>query len=136
MNYLVDANVLSESTRAAPDPGVVTWLRAHEQYLVVDPVVLGELRAGILSLPSGRKRKRLEAWFEAVSHRTQCLPWDKQVGLRWAQLIADMKRKGKTLPLLDSMIAATALTHGLTVATRNVRHFRTAGVDVINPFET
>jgi predicted nucleic acid-binding protein len=56
VKYLVDANVLSEPTKPAPDPRVVAWLRAHEPDIAVDPVILGELRFGILILPKGRKR--------------------------------------------------------------------------------
>ena len=64
MKYLVDANVLSEPTKPIPDPRVVAWLRAHEPDLAVDPVILGELRFGILILPKGRKRTTLERWFD------------------------------------------------------------------------
>ncbi|MBX7257065.1 MAG: type II toxin-antitoxin system VapC family toxin [Candidatus Hydrogenedentes bacterium] len=134
MTYLVDSNVLSEATRVSPDNKVVSWLTDHERELVVDPIVLGELRMGILALPRGRKRAQLERWFEALSATITCLPWDRTVSARWAQLVTDLKRKGQTLPLLDSMIAATALVHKLTIATRNVSNFQPAGVRIINPF--
>ena len=134
MTFLVDANVLSEPTRPTPEPKVVEWLSANEGRLVVDSVVLGEICAGILALPAGRRRRRLEAWFEAVVRTLECLPWDSDVGLRWARLVVDLKRRGTTLPVLDSLIAATALAHGLTVATRNTRDFRRAGAKVVDPF--
>jgi predicted nucleic acid-binding protein len=63
-----------------------------------------------------------------------CLPWDATISRRWAKLVVDLKRKGDKLPLLDSMIAATALQHDLTVATRNTRVFNKAGVKVLDPF--
>jgi predicted nucleic acid-binding protein len=134
MIYLVDVNVLSEPTRVTPNPKVIEWLAAHERDIVVDPVILGELRIGILSLQAGRKRSRLETWFEAVAKTIECLPWDSTVSLRWARLVVDLRQGGRTLPVLDSMIAATALVHGLTVATRNVRDFQTAGIEVVDPF--
>ncbi|NUM52099.1 MAG: type II toxin-antitoxin system VapC family toxin [Candidatus Hydrogenedentes bacterium] len=134
MNYLVDANVLSETMRQSPDPRVVAWLRSHEQALVIDPIILGEIRLGVLSLPHGRKRIALESWFETVVRAVKCLPWDRTIGERWARLVVEMNQKGKRLPALDSMIAATALTHNLVVVTRNVGDFQRAGVRVLNPF--
>lgn len=130
----MDANVLSEPTRLAPDRNVVSWLQANESRLVVDPIVIGEIRAGILAQPAGRKRQRLETWFQAVVRTLECVPLTGEVGLRWAGLVSDLRKKGRSLPLLDSLIAATALTYGLTVATRNTADFARAGVRVVNPF--
>ena len=134
MTYLVDANVLSEPTKVAPHPKAVAWLNDHEGDFVVDPVVLGELQIGILSLPVGRKRGRLEHWFDAVLRSVDCLPWDAAVGRRWAELVVDVKDRGLTLHILNEMIAATALAHGLTVVTRNVRDFQKTGVKVLDLF--
>jgi predicted nucleic acid-binding protein len=135
VKYLVDANVLSEPTRAAPNPRVVTWLRAHAHEFAVDPVILGELRFGILLLPRGRKRAVLERWFDAGVSRLYCLQWDGDTGLRWAALLADLRRKGRAMPIKDSLIAATALVHGLTVVTRNRSDFEKAGVVLLDPFQ-
>lgn len=135
MIYLVDANVLSEPTKDVADSKVVAWLDANESDLVVDSIIIGELRIGILALPRGRKRERLEQWYESVVETIDCIPWDSTVSQRWAALVVELKRKGKTVPLLDGMIAATALQHGLTVATRNTRDFQKTGVKTFNPFE-
>lgn len=80
MKYLVDANILSEPTKPTPDPRVVAWLRANEPDIAVDPVILGELRFGILILPSGRKRTALERWFDAGVGVLHCLPWERTRG--------------------------------------------------------
>jgi predicted nucleic acid-binding protein len=134
MIYLVDANVLSEPTKLSPNRNVVDWLTANEENLSVDPIILGEIYIGILSLPSGRKRSQLEQWFRAVVETIDCLPWDASVSRRWARLVVQLRKKGQTLPVLDGMVAATALEHGLTVATRNTRDFRKTGVKVFDPF--
>jgi toxin FitB len=134
MKYLVDANVLSEPTRPTPNARVVGWLGTNEADLAVDSVILGELYVGVLLLPRGRKRAQLEQWFERVAQTINCIPWDAAVSRRWAPLVADMKRKGEPLPLLDGMIAATALQHGLTIVTRNTRDFKKTGANVLDPF--
>jgi toxin FitB len=132
--FLVDANVLSEATRPTPEPRVVEWLRENERELAVDPVILGEIRFGIHLLPASARRQRLERWFEQGVRRIVCLPWDAETGLRWAKLLADLRRTGAAMPVKDSMIAATALRHGLKVATRNTRDFSRARVPVVDPF--
>jgi predicted nucleic acid-binding protein len=135
VTHLVDANVLSEPTKANPNVKVVAWLRQHEAELVVDPIILGEIRFGIHLLPAGKRRRRLEQWFKQGVAKLACLPWTAETGLRWAKLIADLRRAGKAIPIKDSLIAATALANGFTVVTRNTRDFRAAGVRVIDPFE-
>lgn len=134
MRFLVDANVLSEPTKAEPDPGVVEWLRLHEPDIAVDPIILGEVRFGILLLPKGRRRTRLERWFDKGIARLHCVSWEAHTGLRWARLLAALRASGCAMPIKDSLIAATALTHGLTVVTRNQADFKDARVKIVNPF--
>jgi predicted nucleic acid-binding protein len=134
VRYLVDANVLSEPTRPAPDSKVIDWLKHNEREIAVDPIILGELRFGILLLPRGRKRAGLEQWFDAGVQRLHCLPWEAETGLKWAQLLASLRAAGRAMPIKDSLIAATALVHKLTVVTRNRADFEKAGVSIINPF--
>ena len=135
MRYLVDANVLSEPTKASPHAGVVEWLRDNERDLVVDPIILGEVRFGILLLPRGKRRARLERWFDSGVERLVCLPWEAETGLRWAGLLATLRASGRAMPIKNSLIAATALVHNLTIATRNRTDFEKAGVEVVDPFE-
>lgn len=87
MTYLVDVNVLSEPTKPAPDAKVVGWLTANEGDFVVDSIILGELRIGILTLAPGRKRSQLERWFADVVETIDCLPWMPRsvvAGLNWS----------------------------------------------------
>ena len=134
MKYLVDANVLSEPTKPSPDPRVVDWLRAHERDMAVNPVILGELRFGILILPAGKKRTALERWFDAGAGRLHCLSWDADTGLIWAELLARLRKTGQAMPIKESLIAATAIVHSLAIATRNRSDFAKAGVQVVDPF--
>jgi predicted nucleic acid-binding protein len=134
VKYLVNANVLSEPTKPSPNPEVVDWLRQNEREIAVDPVILGELRFGILLLPRGKKRVQLEKWFESGAKRLLCLPWDATTGLRWAELLAKLRTAGRSMPVKDSLIAATALVHNLIVVTHNRNDFDKTGVRVVDPF--
>jgi predicted nucleic acid-binding protein len=134
VTYLVDANVLSEATKPAPDSKAIEWLRRNERSMTVDPIILGEIRFGIHLLPTGRRRRRLETWFDEGVARIVCVPWDAQTGLRWARLLGELRRSGQALPIKDSLIAATALVHGFIIVTRNTRDFKKAGVKTLDPF--
>jgi len=134
VKYLVDANVLSEPTKASPDQRVLDWLRANEAEIVIDPVILGEMRFDILLLPKGKKRATLERWFDAGIGRLHCLPWDADTGMKWAELLARLRKAGQNMPIKDSLIAATAMVHDLTIATRNRADFANSGVRLVDPF--
>jgi predicted nucleic acid-binding protein len=131
--HLVDANVLSEATKPDPDARVVEWLRGNEAEIAVDPIILGDVRFGILLLPRGRRRSRLEQWFEEGVGRLHCIPWEAATGLRWAELLAALRASGRAMPIKDSLIAATALTHDLAITTLARRDFEAAGVTIVNP---
>lgn len=135
MNYLVDANVLSEATRPSPDARVMAWLDRHETALFLSTVTVGELQRGIALYPQSRKRTALTAWLKEVLNRFEgcILPVDSPVAVAWGNYYAAQQQKGHKPPSLDSLIAATALVHGLTVATRNADDF--PDVPVTNPWE-
>ena len=136
MKYLVDADVLSEGTKPHPAQQVVEWLRDHDADLVVNPIIVGELEYGILLLPAGRKRKKLLDWFQRGVQHMNVVEIDASTAAAWAKLLANLKRKGRAMPIKDSLIAATAKQHGLTVASRNTADFRHAGIPLVNPFKT
>lgn len=135
MKFLVDANVLSEATRPEPHPAVVEWLRKHERLIAVTPIILGEIEYGIGLTLSSRKRRLLEQWLAEGIKRLCVIDLDVETASVWATLLIRLRKKGLAMPVKDSLIAASALQHQLTVVTRNVRDFQNAGVPLINPFE-
>ena len=135
MTYLADSNLICESTKSQASECACRWIEAHEGDIVIDAVVLGEIWDGIVGLPDGRKKRDLEMWFSRLRGSVICLPWTDETAVAWGELRQVVRRRGFTVGLKDTMIAATAKLHGLTVATRNVDDFKRCGVAVVNPFE-
>lgn len=135
MSYLVDTNVLSELRRREPQPQVVTWVASRPATtLYLSVLTLGELRKGIEVLPEGARKRSLLDWLEVELpgfFAGRVLPIDAPVADRWGHLVA---RAGRPLPAIDSLLAATALTHGLTLVTRNLRDFAYPELQAIDPW--
>jgi len=135
LSYLVDTNVLSELRRRDPDVNVVRWLEARPATtLYLSVLTLGELRKGIEALPHGARKRRLLDWLEVELpgfFAGRVLPIDARVADRWGHLVAQAARP---VPTVDSLLAATALTHGLTLVTRNLRDFQYPGLVVVDPW--
>lgn len=140
--FLVDTNVLSEfSRRGDPNPNVRNWLNSVEsESLYVSILTLAEIRRGIELLPPGKRREELGRWLEADLIASfpgaNVLPVTKNIGDRWAVLSARAQERGVHLGAIDGLIAATALEHGLTLATRNIKDFVTLAVPLVNPWES
>jgi toxin FitB len=138
--YLVDTNVLSEfNRRGDPDPLVKQWLEAAEPTsLYVSVLTLAEIRFGVERLPLSKRRRQLEEWPDGALpawFADRMLPVDRSVAHRWGVLRAQAEVKGRPLPVVDGLLAATALEHGLTVVSRNVEDFPSVGLLVVNPWE-
>ena len=137
--FLLDTNCVSELVRIKPEPRVLEWMEAAEETLLhLSVLTLGEIRKGLAAIPQGKRRTRLEAWLE-VDLRSRfsgrILPVDAAVADRWGLLAAQARRKGATLPIIDGLLAATALHHNLTMVSRNVCDFAAAQVPVLNPWK-
>lgn len=133
-DYLLDTNVISETTRPQPDAGVIRWL-GQLPLLQLPSVGVFELASGIQRLPAGKKREFLEDWFaELLAADCSVLPFDRAAALSCAALEAEARRRGRTIEMRDLLILAIAKSQDLGVATRNVDHFRGFGVPVYDPF--
>ncbi|KRC86258.1 Toxin FitB [compost metagenome] len=135
MSYLIDTNVLSELRRKQADGNVVRWLdQRPPTTLFLSVLTLGELRKGIELMPEGERKRSYLDWLEVELPRFfsgRVLAIDEAVADRWGRLAA---QAGRALPAIDSLLAATALTRGLTLVTRNERDFQHPGLNVINPW--
>lgn len=137
MSYLLDTCVLSELVKSSPEPAVIQWMAARdEQTLFVSAMTLAELHRGIAKLPASRRRSDLTTWLEKLesSFEERVLPFGQSTAKPWATMCARAEAVGSPLAAFDSIIAATALEHGLTVVTRNVRDFAQSMVPVVNPW--
>lgn len=138
--YLLDTNILSEFSRSRPEPRVLQWFEkaeSHQLYLSV--ITVGEIRKGCSLLASGTRREVLENWLHNevqvwFSHRI--LPVDVNTVMLWGDLDAKRQQFGRPLSTADGLIAATALQHGLTLLTRNVKDFADLDVPMVNPAAT
>lgn len=133
MSYLLDTNVVSELRRKLPNPGVVSWFSDRPaSTLFLSVLTLGELRKGIEGAPDATRRMALSDWLETELpsfFAGRMLNLDAPIADRWGRLIAEAGR-----PAIDSLLAATAAHHGLSLVTRNARDFEGLGIEVINPW--
>ncbi|TGN89296.1 type II toxin-antitoxin system VapC family toxin [Bradyrhizobium yuanmingense] len=139
MNLLLDTNVLSEVQRPAPSPKVVAWLdRIDEDRAFISVASIAELRRGIALLEDGRRRTALAAWLAhdlPARFAERVLPIDQTVAERWGDLMAQSRKSGVALSVIDGFFAATALVNDLTLVTRNVKDFAAFGVPLLNPWD-
>jgi toxin FitB len=133
--YLLDTNVISETRKNRADSGVMAFLSAADAAgLFLSVLTLGELRKGV----EAKRRTdpiaadRLGAWVDGIEtmFADRLLPVDTAVARRWGELSA-----GRSLPVIDTLIAATAIDHGLTLVTRNSRDVESTGVPLVDPWQ-
>ena len=135
---LLDTNVVSEFMKASPDTGVMDWLnvRAKLDFYLCTPVI-AEIRYGVAQLPDGKRKENLLVACEGVETEIfagRVLGFDRLAAHRYAELRARRRETGKPISVMDAMIAAIALAHAMTLATRNVRDFEGLGVPLVDPF--
>lgn len=133
---VVDTNVWSEATKAAPNAKVRAWAAENRDRLMLATVVLAELRAGVALLPSGKRRTALEGQIEAIVqlYSDRIMPFDEPASAAYAVVLERARKSGRPIQAIDAMVAATALANGMTIATRDEGDFAAVGVELINPW--
>lgn len=138
MNFLLDTCVLSEARRPRPNRGVASWLeRTPESRLLISVMVLGEIRKGIAKLGNDERAQALREWLEEDLGRRfgeRVLGVDDETALIWGRLSGEGEAKGNPLPVIDSLLAATAIRHNLKLVTRNVADFERFPIELLNPW--
>lgn len=137
MKYLLDTCVLSELVKPAPEPKVVAWVNAQaEDSLFASAITLAELLKGIAKLQDSQRKTALTEWVNKIQEEMadRILPFERTTADYWANICAKAEKSGKPLSAFDSLIAATAMEHGLVIVTRNVRDYESAPVMLINPW--
>jgi toxin FitB len=135
---LVDTNVWSETTRPAPDPGVVAWLRAHGHEAAISTITISELLTGLALWPDGRRKDFLTMHVEGLITRARerSYSYDEEAARVVPTIMAARKRTGREVSKpVDAMIAAVAASRGMAVATRNTSDSAGMGVELVNPWD-
>ena len=137
--FLLDTNIISELVKPKPEANVTEWVEnTDESLLYLSVLTLGEIRRGIAALPQSRRRATLEAWLDKdlrARFEGRILVIDQEVADRWGLLTAAARNSGIVLPVIDGLLAATALEHNLTLVTRDTGQIPSMGVAVFNPWE-
>jgi toxin FitB len=135
LKYLLDTNIASQRPKSQPNLRVSAWLRqVHEEDTFLSAITIQEVRFGLEDMPRGAKRDAVHRWLEGyvlVNFRDRILPVDTTVADECGRLMFRAKQQNHTASLADTLIAATAIVHGLSVATLNVRHFKPLGVELV-----
>lgn len=137
MSFILDTNALSEPQRPRPDAGYMAWLDEQVPlHLYTSVLSIGEIRHGALSLPPSARRDAIETWLIKAlsSFGARIIAIDVRVAETWGTVMRGHRQKGLTISAVDELIAATALTHDLTVVTRNVRPFESSGCKLVSPW--
>lgn len=137
--YLLDTNVLSEYNKPHPDPQVHRWLRSlPDELLFVSVLTFGEIQRGIAKLPLGARRSALQTWLDRDlkgRFSGRIIQLDEAVAAEWGRVMGQADAAGRPLPIVDSLLAATALHHTLTFVTRDTSELAITGVKLLNPWQ-
>jgi toxin FitB len=138
MRYLLDTSLISELVKNKPQRSVLDWVEScEEESLFLSVLTLGELQKGVIKLPQTKKREFLQSWISnnlTERFRGRILAVDEEVAVLWGRIQGEAEKRGKPMPAIDSLIAATGLVHHLIVVTRNSSDIEQSGVSLFNPW--
>ena len=138
MNYLLDTCLISELAKSEPQKKVVDWvLNENEASFYISVLTFGELHKGVEKLPESKKKESLRIWIEddlINRFKNRIIGIDIRVSVIWGKILCAAEKKGRPMPAIDSLIAATGIAHNLTVVTRNVMDMEQSGVELLNPW--
>lgn len=134
---LVDSNIWRQTENPGGDPTVQQWLSDNDANLALSAVVLGEMHFGMKLMPEGKRKTDIAQWLEQLSRSFEgsIVSFDRDCAVAFGELAAHEKRAGRNPSTIDLQIAAQAITHRMSIATRNVKDFAHSGVTLINPWE-
>lgn len=134
--WLIDTCVASEIPKTSPNSQVIAWIEANRVECALSAVSVGEIEYGILRMSSGARRLRLLSWFDSLCKEFEpgILPCDLLVWREFARLKNELQQLGRPQEDMDILIAATAITHRLTLVTRNIKHFSDTGCQLLDPW--
>ena len=140
MKYLLDTCVISELIAKKPNEQLIAWIDAvDDQLMCLSIITLGEIKRGIKKLPESQRKQTLNDWLTGdllIRFDDKILPIDTAVIFTWGELVARVERQGRSLPALDSLIAAIAHHHNLQLVTRHEKDFAGTGLTVVNPWNS
>ena len=138
MKYLLDTCVISELIKKTPDPHVVGFVDSLEpDDVFLSVITVGEIVKGIEKLSDSKRKRELNTWLQEdllIRFDDKVFPLDTEVLIEWGKLTAHTETTGRSIPAIDSLIAATVLAYDLTLVTRNVSDFEIAGIEIVNPW--
>ena len=138
--FLLDTNVISELVKPRPHPGVAKWIESTDESLFhISVLTLGEIRRGITLLADGRRRASLESWLDhelSLRFSGRILTIDLAIADRWGRLSAAAKAAGRPVPVIDGLLASTAIHRDMTLVSRDESYSLIAGLALFNPWKS
>ena len=140
MTYLLDTYVISEYVKKQPNQQVINWIDVQEESsLFISIITIAEIKKGIVRIEKSQpsRYQKLEKWLQKIEQRftNRILPLNENILDTWAKICGQSEAQGKKLPIMDSLIAATASENNLVIVTRNLSDFAFSSVNVFSPWD-